>query len=239
MTDVDVREFLTGVLEAPEPEGAFDLDRAVAEGDRLRRHGRRTRRVAVIGAAVIVGGAVAAAAIVGRSPYVSVIEPSESMSPTVMVGDSVVIDKRLSPARNDIVLIALPGTDQQTLRRVVGLPGDTVACPDDGAGTCTALVVNGARLSDPALALLAGASFAPVTVRPGQLFVLGDNRSAAVDSTVSGPFQLAGVTGVAVQITTPGQPARPVPGAPAHVLDGNQIDPGGAVPPAATAAPLP
>lgn len=236
MTDLDVRAFFGAALASP-PPGTLDLDRAVAEGRALLRR-RRTRRTSMVaGAALLAGASVAAATVIGRSPYVTVIEPSASMSPTIAVGDSVVLDKRLVPQRLDVVQIAVPGQDVTTLRRVIALPGDMVACPDAGNGTCSAVVVNGVALSTPALAVLAGRPFPTVTVGPGKAFVLGDNRAVAVDSTNVGLFDLASVSGVVVSVAAPGQRPHPVAGAPQHTLDGHQIDPPGAVPTSAATSP--
>lgn len=83
-----------------------------------------------------------------------------------------------------------------TVKRVIGLPGDTVAC-------CNAegrLTVNGTPLDEPYvgsdLAFSAGSidcatpqpsprCFAPITVPEGHLLVMGDNRSNSADSVVA------------------------------------------------------
>lgn len=130
------------------------------------------------------------------------VVPSPSMSPTLTVGSDVLIDRALGlPARGQVVaftdpggwlvhapelptgariLDALTGADSSSLlvKRVIGLPGDRVT--GDTAGVVT---VNGRRLSEPYVNDSAGVGPAfSVTVQPGCLFVLGDNRGDSADS---------------------------------------------------------
>jgi signal peptidase I len=77
-------------------------------------------------------------------------------------------------------LLGAPVGEHDYVKRVVGLPGDRVACCD-AAGKVT---VNGAALDEPYLAL----GDAPSAVRfdievpAGRYFVLGDHRSQSGDS---------------------------------------------------------
>ena len=237
MNDTDVRDIFATVLSDPQPD-RVDVDAAVLGGRRIRTR-RNRRRVLLVGGAVAAMLGVAAMALVGHSHYVTVIEPSGSMDPTIHIGDSVVLDKALRPQRGDVVEIALPDSSTMTLRRIVGLPGDIVSCPAAASGRCDAVEINGKPLTDPYLGRLAGKPFSPVAVTAGNTFVLGDNSSNAVDSRVAGLFALSTVSGVAIQISTLGEAPRPVPGAPAHPMDGAQVDPADVVPPASVSRPLP
>ncbi|MGW2401307.1 signal peptidase I [Kitasatospora sp. NPDC001664] len=75
----------------------------------------------------------------------------------------------------------LPSDDEQDLiKRVIGVPGDTVEC-------CEArgrLTVNGVPLDEPYLAPGNAPSKQPfkVTVPPGRLWVMGDHRDLSADS---------------------------------------------------------
>jgi signal peptidase I len=105
-----------------------------------------------------------------------------SMVPTLRSGDQVLVDKRAYrhrlPHRGDLVVFRAPGTGDVTLKRAIGLPGDTVAI-EDGR-----LVVNGRRqvesYADPDA--IDSVYFGPVRVRPGTVFLLGDNRLDSRDS---------------------------------------------------------
>lgn len=105
-----------------------------------------------------------------------------SMEPTLRSGDQVLVEKRAYrdelPRRGDLVVFRAPRTGEVTLKRAIGLPGDTVAI-EDGV-----LVVNGRRqtesYADPNA--IDSVYFGPVRVRPGTVFLLGDNRLNSRDS---------------------------------------------------------
>ena len=122
--------------------------------------------------------------------------PSGSMRDTIEVGDRVVTS-RLSPRftplkRGDVVVFHDPAgwlSNEQTnplkgdylIKRLIGLPGDTVAC----AGAGQPITVNGVPLDESAYLKpgVAPSAFPfSVTVSSGNLFVLGDNRANSADS---------------------------------------------------------
>jgi len=78
----------------------------------------------------------------------------------------------------NLVGISAPGTDY--IKRVIGVPGDHVACCDAGRVT-----VNGVPLSEQSYVHpddVPSQVVFSVTVPPGQLWVLGDNRANSDDS---------------------------------------------------------
>ncbi len=101
-----------------------------------------------------------------------------SMEPTYTEG-SLLLGSRFRYAfrevrRHDVVFVKLAGPSIMYLKRVVGLPGDTVAFRKG------ALYVNGKRQEEPWLRLPCDWNQAPVEVEPGFLFVVGDNRSMPI-----------------------------------------------------------
>ncbi|PKU90146.1 signal peptidase [Bifidobacterium pseudolongum subsp. globosum] len=121
--------------------------------------------------------------------------PSGSMENTIMPGDRV-ITTRLSPRpialrRGDIVVFKDPANwlanegaahnSDRLIKRLIGLPGDTVECAGGGAP----IVINGVPIDESAY-LKPGVepshSAFSVTVSAGRLFVLGDNRANSADS---------------------------------------------------------
>jgi signal peptidase I len=107
---------------------------------------------------------------------------SGSMLPALRAGDEVLVDKRAYrgrlPRRGELVVFHAPRTGAVTLKRAIGLPGDTVAI-EDGV-----LVVNGRREREPYTDpdAIDSVYFGPVRVRAGSVFVLGDNRADSIDS---------------------------------------------------------
>ena len=121
--------------------------------------------------------------------------PSESMVPTLAVGDLLLLDKislRLRPpARGEIVcfrpppaLIAMqPALGEASVcmvKRIVAVAGDEVRVAHGR------LVINGRRVREPYVSDRMQYALSKRTVPPGHVFVLGDNRDSSMDSHVWG-----------------------------------------------------
>lgn len=106
------------------------------------------------------------------------------MENTIMPGDIVVADRTAQVHRGDVIVEKDPGDGFLRVRRVIGLPGDRVACCD-GQDRMT---VNGKALDETYL--YPGEPPAPdrfsITVPAGKFWLLGDHRSLALDSHVEG-----------------------------------------------------
>ena len=176
--------------------------------------------------------------------------PSESMMPVLLKGDRLVVSKfpygwswvspsfhvlphwegRLlgsMPQRGDIVIVTPPGSSEDYIKRVIGLPGDTVEVRGgrlilngemvkwerrapamipvdanvpcgfefsghrvegaDGKPYCRLPIVretlpNGVTYDTIDLGRGPGDDYGPITVPPGNVFLMGDNRDRSADS---------------------------------------------------------
>jgi signal peptidase I len=120
--------------------------------------------------------------------------PSGSMEHTLNINDRVLVNKIVydfrDPGRGEIVVFSAPPawplpSDQDLIKRVIGIGGDHVVCCDS-AGRIT---VNGAPLNEPYVFRdAAGVQDPPspnefdIVVPQGRLWVMGDHRAASSDS---------------------------------------------------------
>ncbi len=157
--------------------------------------------------------------------------PSESMYPTLKIGDRVVVS-RVSydlhePNRGDVVVFPNPrleATDhsayplrilheilqgvgvrrppeQELIKRIIGLPGETIEGRDGQVW------IDGRPLSEPYLQPGVRTDNLVLTVLPaGRVFVMGDNRGDSSDSRVFGPVAVSTIVGRALFRAWP--PAR-------------------------------
>jgi signal peptidase I len=139
---------------------------------------------------------------------------SNSMSPTVAVGDWVVISARrpgseISVDRGDIVLFRYPlGGEGRAIKRVVAVAGDEVRTAGPNV-----VLVNGEARGDTAVhepsehgteETAEHPSDAPMRIPDGYFFILGDNVHSSVDSRSLGLLPEAEVVGkVAAVIKKP------------------------------------
>lgn len=253
--DLTTERTLRDLAEAGSPSVAiqpFLAERVVA----LRRRSRRRRRIGVsLALAGLVAGGVVAARRSGETRFYSVYEPSSSMAPTLTVGEHLLADRTLTPSRGDLVEVHgnYEGHVFTSVRRVIALPGDVIACPAGRDGHCHGWTRNGQVLSEPyigrdpgsppppGMTVLPGffiggggdiAPYAAVTVTPGHFFELGDNREFAVDSRMRGLAQLSGIDGVGVEVVGTDGRRRAIRGAPQHEVPGpgGTVDPPGELP---------
>jgi signal peptidase I len=177
--------------------------------------------------------------------------PSGSMKPTILEGDRIFVNKLAydlkvpftrwrvvrwaSPNRGDIAVLFSPADGKRLVKRVVGLPGDTLAMADDR------LYVNGkaayyrplppVRDLDPSVdayprvlavedvggathpvmltpTLPAMRNFGPIVVPPGCFFVMGDNRAESGDSRYFGFVERDRIVGRVTAVAASVDPGR-------------------------------
>jgi len=170
--------------------------------------------------------------------------PSGSMQPTILVGDRIFVNKLAydlkvpfttwhlaqwsNPQRGDIVVFYSPHDGTRLVKRVVGLPGDTVELRNDQ------LIINGypvyyvplnAEISDQlpgterersvfateelsghahAVMAIPGVpakrTFGPIQVPAGHYFMMGDNRDNSFDSRYFGVVERKRIVGKATAV---------------------------------------
>lgn len=96
------------------------------------------------------------------------------------------------PRRGEIVVLWPPSSsDRPYIKRVIGLPGETIAIR---AGVVT---VNGVPVEEPYIKAPAAYTMAPRVIGPGEYFVLGDNRNNSSDSHLFGTVPADHIVGKA------------------------------------------
>lgn len=107
-----------------------------------------------------------------------------SMETTLSDGDNLWIDKlsyRFSdPKRFDIIVFPYQGQDVYYIKRVIGLPGETVQITPEGN-----IMINDEVLAESygrEVIRESGIASEPITLGPDEFFVLGDNRNDSRDS---------------------------------------------------------
>lgn len=149
------------------------------------------------------------------------VVPTGSMKPTILEGDRILVNKLAydlripfthvvlyrfaDPRRGDVVIFDSRAADTRLVKRVIGLPGDTVEMRDNR------LIIDGIEARYSSVERAADAIFAtesygdlahrieldhtgksrlstfgPVKVPKGRYLVLGDNRDNSADSRVYG-----------------------------------------------------
>lgn len=160
---------------------------------------RPSERTSLFIYAVVAVGLALAIRFFIAAPY---IVSGASMEPTFENFHYLIID-RISydlkdPVRGDVIVFDLPqNTSRALIKRVIGLPGDTVVLRNSEVSIVNAAHPDGFVLSEPYLdpLNLGGVSNVEVTLKADQYFVLGDNRKVSADSRVWGILPREGIVG--------------------------------------------
>ena len=130
--------------------------------------------------------------------------PSESMVPTLQVGDRVLANKFIydftDPEQGDVIVFeSVEMEGQDLIKRVVATPGDTVEIRGD------TLYVNGEPRNGPYINGESGDGLPQerFTVPEDTVFAMGDNRGNSSDSRAFGPVPEENIEGEAFVIFWP------------------------------------
>ncbi|HLF25174.1 MAG TPA: signal peptidase I [Anaerolineae bacterium] len=115
-----------------------------------------------------------------------------SMEPSLHDSEYVIVDKVTyligRPQRGDVVVFARDGDPKDYIKRVIGLPGETVQISDGH------VLVNGQVLAEPYVAP-ANVTYSAQYLGEDEYFVMGDNRGNSTDSRQFGPIQADDIIG--------------------------------------------
>lgn len=152
--------------------------------------------------------------------------PSQSMMNTLEAGENLIADlgayKDKSPQRNDLIIFIFPGDGKtKYIKRVVGIPGDTVEIADKQ------LYINNLPFEEPETIIYTDTlpdgsphiqprrngmdsrdNFGPFVIPAKSYFVLGDNRDNSYDSRYWGVVSHELLVGRAIRITYSGDWSR-------------------------------
>ena len=172
------------------------------------------------------------------------VVPTGSMLPTIVEGDRILVNKLAydlkipfttipvsswgDPQRGDIVVFYSPAEPKRLVKRVIGLPGDTIAMHNnrllinkqpvdltflhhgsdepwlrdtaDSQEIFTELLPDHPHKTMTTPEIPARRSFPPVTIPPGQYLMLGDNRDNSADSRYFGFVPRREILGKATKV---------------------------------------
>jgi signal peptidase I len=217
MTDVD-----PGVdTKASSPEAkTIEAPARPDKGQSLRKEEKKRRTVTIFKWAVpvalvewiiLIGSALVIALLIKTFLFQAFYIPSESMRPTLNVGDRVLVNKmsyRLHDVnRGDIIVFETPpnaedanGEIKDLVKRVVGLPGETLETRDgvvyiNGRQLEEPYLRNGVKTCAPASGPEACINVDPTVIQPDHVFVMGDNRTASKDARSFGAVKESSIVG--------------------------------------------
>lgn len=112
--------------------------------------------------------------------------PSDSMEPTIMRSDYIggFSVEPTELRRGDIVVFSSGIEDDFYVKRVIGLPGDTLGIFHGS------VYINGQKSDEPYVIHRGNKSLQPLKVPEGHVFIMGDNRTNSVDSRRYGPVSV-------------------------------------------------
>jgi signal peptidase I len=213
--------------DAPPPgeNGAGGEPPSEEPGVPPKGEGKRSTKRAALEWGILIAAAIVIAIVIKTFLFQAFYIPSESMVPTLEVGDRVLVNKLSYDLhdihRGDIVVFAAePNLEWHHLdiddlvKRVIALPGETITqcetnrvCIDGRLldesylpkGTVTTIPTTLPYVTDAAgkkvLVCEKSSPEGGCTVPAGHVFVMGDNRTNSADARVHGPIKESSIVG--------------------------------------------
>ena len=142
------------------------------------------RRLAVVAIVAI---------IIFKYVFIPFTVQGESMAPTYVTGsfDFCFTARYLfsRPAPPDVVTVRMAGQEVMLLKRVVATEGQRVEFREGS------LFVDGKKINEPYVSGKSDWNLAPTTVKPGNIYVVGDNRSVPIEAHTFGQTPVTRIVG--------------------------------------------
>lgn len=194
-----------------EAQGAFELEGAEpgAEPEALRPVGpfvwRIFREVFLTALPAVI-----IALLINTFVAQAMIVEGPSMSPNLHFPQRVIVERVVyellrEPRRGDVVVVALPGQDEPLIKRVIGLPGETVEVRNGQ------VFIDEVQIEEEWITRQGGPNYSAEIVPPDHVFVMGDNRGNSRDSRAFGPVHVDQIVGRAWIIYWPPEDVGVVP----------------------------
>ncbi len=201
---------ITERIDETPQQNSSDIEDLIAHQHRLKR------LKSIASTLLFVAGVAAAAFLINSFVFQSYYVDGTSMTPTLQNDDRLIIDKvehtwsslqghAYIPQRGQIIvldssIVGVGGRNEQLIKRVIGLPGDTIVI-DNGTVTIKNKDHPDGFNVDDSLGLHLSPTFvaAPITITltENQVFVMGDNRveNGSYDSRAFGPIDADKIVG--------------------------------------------
>lgn len=115
----------------------------------------------------------------------------DSMNKTFKNGDILILYKLSKIKRFDVIVLHEEKDNEKIIKRVIGMPGDTVAIKDGE------IYINDEKIDDE-YAYGMTSDYDRITLKSDEYFILGDNRLISKDSRYFGPIKEKEIKGKVV-----------------------------------------
>lgn len=118
------------------------------------------------------------------------------------------------PKRGDVIIFRYPRDESKFfIKRVIGLPGDTISIDDNRVMIQNSTYPEGIVIFEPYINKMENGSYVTATLDEGEYFVMGDNRDQSSDSRMWGTLDRDEIIGRALLRLFPVSKAGLFPGA--------------------------